>query len=132
MAGSRSGPKPKSDLKCRHCRAPNDIDAPECWLCQRRDWLGARGTRPRDEPPLPGRNPYATVAGLPGVDLRPRRQDGQKSGPTRPLFVFVLFAVIGAAWWLEKTHRNSPAADPIVAIIILIFLGLLLSERGRP
>ncbi len=46
--------------------------------------------------------------------------------------MFVLFAVIGTAWWLEKTHRNSPAADPIVAITFLIFIGLLLSERGRP
>jgi hypothetical protein len=46
--------------------------------------------------------------------------------------LFLLFALVGAAWWLEKTHRISPAADPIAAITILIFLGLLLTERGRP
>ncbi len=66
------------------------------------------------------------------MDRRPTRRDGQTSGPTRLLFVFVLFALIGGAWGLEKMHRNSPAADPIAAITILIFLGLLLWEKGHP
>ncbi len=30
--------KPRAVPICRDCGATNDLDASECWLCQRRDW----------------------------------------------------------------------------------------------
>ena len=71
MTGSRSKPKPKSEAKCRHCRAPNDLDAPECWLCQRRDWRGPHVVGMSAPPPGPRRDPFAPVRGLPGMRPRP-------------------------------------------------------------
>ncbi len=35
---SRAESTEAHELTCWDCQAPNDADASECWLCQRRDW----------------------------------------------------------------------------------------------
>jgi hypothetical protein len=70
MIQGKSGPS--SDSRCRHCRATNDPDAWECWLCSRRDWRGAPVDRPRAPEPAPPRHdPHRTTRGLPGAGPAP-------------------------------------------------------------
>ena len=65
---SQVSSRPPLGSKCRHCRAPNEPDAWECWLCSRRDWRGALVVRPGDPEPAPPRHsPHRTTAGLPGL-----------------------------------------------------------------
>lgn len=135
MAGSRSKPKPKSDLKCRHCRAPNDLDATECWLCQRRDWRGDRVVRLADVTPLPERSPFATIQGLPGPDARPRQPDRRTSDPVEWLpITFVLSMLIGMIL-KPKTFIESrlaaSAALGVAVVCVLIISGIVLYRKGR-
>jgi hypothetical protein len=141
MARSRSGPKPKSDLKCRHCRAPNDLDAQECWLCQRRNWRGPRGIRSLEDRRLPERSPFAAIAGLPGPSgLSPSpgvRRDGRGTQPADPVEKLpgplILILLVGGAWWVLKSLADSPLALPaaigvaviaVLGIVYIIFLGM--------
>jgi hypothetical protein len=125
MFGSRSKPKPKLVPKCRHCRAPNDLDAQECWLCQRRDWHGPR-VRAREVAPLPERSPFATIAGLPGPPqmasgwpARPRRHDRPISGTTgESTGGLVWFALIYAAACFLGLGPQSAFAQPISLVVV--------------
>jgi hypothetical protein len=142
MFGSRSKPKPKLEPRCRHCRAPNDLDAPECWLCQRRDWRGA-GVRTREAAPLPERSPFATIAGLPGPagmasgrPARPRRPGRPISGtPQESTGGLVWFALIYAATWLVNLWpRSAPTGSlslALVAVAAVVILYLIFSPWRR-
>jgi ribosomal protein L40E len=59
-ASARGAAKAKLNLTCRECRAANDPDASECWLCHRRDWRG--------DPDSPAAT-TKSVAGAPSFDM---------------------------------------------------------------
>jgi hypothetical protein len=139
MFGSRSKPKPKLEPRCRHCRAPNDLDAPECWLCQRRQWRET-GLRSREDPPLPERSPFATIAGLPGPARTAPGRPARCRRPARPTAGttqestggLVWFALIYAATWLVNLWpRSAPAESLSLALIAVAFVAYFIFSLWR-
>ena len=121
MTGSRSKPKPNSEAKCRHCRAPNDLDAPECWLCQRRDWRGAGGVpRPSFDPPLPRRDPFAPVRGLPGM-----RPAVPPDGSPVPNVALGTFIVLSGLLGFIMQATGTTVAGVLLGVVVAVFATIL-------
>ncbi len=98
MSGMK--PKPRPERTCWDCRAPNDPNASECWLCGRRDWSRDPRSRPRSTlAPMPVRDPLTTVRGLPGTprhraaDRTPVRDD-TIGGWATLVFGYLIFQLI--------------------------------------
>jgi hypothetical protein len=132
MAGTRSKSKAKSEPRCRHCQAPNDLDAPECWLCQRRDWRGARDVLgPSFDPPLPRRNPFATVRGLPGAASV--AGSGRSPDPTSTVATgLVLLWLFGLMKQVTGSTVGGVLLSVVAAVLGTILFRLQPTRGDRP
>jgi hypothetical protein len=134
---SQGNPGPPSDSKCRHCLALNDLDAPECWLCSRRDWRGAPIGRPsHPDSTRPRRGWLATIAGLPGlsgwlvlilvIGLSSALEGRRMIGPIL-LILLVLVLVIASialAAVVEKERMIGPV--PLILMVLIVVVTALM------